>query len=239
MHVVVSQTLLPYLWMTGALAGRTFDVLMQRYPMRELHRLLDAAGSKAPGSGTIADYRAEEALMRAEEEALAVASRWITPHAGIARLGGARAHLLPWHLPLASAAEHVPRLRPEASPVTIIFPAATLARRGCYEVREAARLLGARVVLGGPVLEAPDFWAGMDTVPAGEQWRKHPGIVVMPVCAGGQPRRLLQALSDGRTVITTPESGMAEGDRVRVIPDCDAAALGEAIRQAWIRQSSE
>jgi hypothetical protein len=230
MHVVVSQTLLPYLWNTGALAGRTFDVLMQRPPMRELHQLLDAAALRNPGSKTIADYRADEKLVAAEAEALAAASRWITPHGDIARLGGAKALLLPWHLPPASAPT-VPL--PAAAPITIVFPAATLARRGCYEVRDAARQLGAKVVLGGPVLEAEDFWSGIDTVAAGENWRQHGGIVVLPSCAGGQPRRLLQALSDGRKVITTSASGLPASESVILIPDCDAAALADKIRQIW------
>lgn len=32
-HLVVSQNLLPHLWREGALAGRTFDVLMTRLPL--------------------------------------------------------------------------------------------------------------------------------------------------------------------------------------------------------------
>jgi hypothetical protein len=94
-------------------------------------------------------------------------------------------------------------------------------------------------VLGGPVLEASDFWTGIDTVAAGERWRAHPGIVVFPVCAGGQPRQLLQALSDGRTLITTAESGLAPSGHVRVIPNCDVEALVVAVRQAWIRDHGE
>jgi hypothetical protein len=100
-------------------------------------------------------------------------------------------------------------------------------------VRDAARQLGARVVLGGPVLEAEDFWSGIDTVAAGESWRQYGGIVVQPACAGSQPRRLLQALSDGRKIITTPASGLPAGESVILIPNCDAVALVDAIRQVW------
>ena len=42
-HVVVSQTLLPHLWAAGALAGRSFDVLVERWPMTALQARLDGA----------------------------------------------------------------------------------------------------------------------------------------------------------------------------------------------------
>ena len=234
LHVVVSQTLLPHLWSIGALAGRTFDVLMQRPPMGELHRALDSAALRHPESRTIGDFRASEALVQAEAEALAAAARLITPHTDLARLAGPKAHLLAWQTPLAK--------EPASSVAvshsnTLIFPAATLARRGCYEVREAARALGATVVLGGPVLEAEGFWEGIPTVAAGEKWREHAGVIVLPAWAGSQPRRLLQALSEGRQVITTKAAGLGAGDRVTLVPEGDPAALAQAIRQVWVRQS--
>jgi hypothetical protein len=228
LHLVVSQTLLPHLWRSGALAGRTFDVLMQRPPLAELHCALDASARRHPESRTIADFRADEALVAAESAALAQAERWITPHHDIARLAGARAHLLEWELP-APCAE--PATAASPSRITMIYPAATLARRGCHEVREAARALGASVVLGGPVLEGDGFWDGLETVAAGKAWRRHAGVVVLPACAGSQPRRLLQALADGRPIITTAASGLPASNSVTLVPEGDVESLVQAVRR--------
>ena len=228
MHIVVAQTLLPYLWRSGALAGRSFDVLMQRLPLTELHRTLDAAAAQHSNSATIADYRADRAIIAAETEALAAAARWITPHHEIARLAGAKAVLLDWCIPSSVA---VPKARLASRP-TLIFPASTLARKGCHEVRGAARALDAIVVLGGPVLEAPDFWNGIETITANAEWRLHDGIVVMPTWTESQPRRLLQALADGLQIITTRNSGLTSNEQVTLIAEGDTDGL---IREVSLR----
>ena len=53
-HLVVSQTLLPFLWRDGVLGGRSFDVLMTRLPLAALQATLDRA---ARGLAAIADPR--------------------------------------------------------------------------------------------------------------------------------------------------------------------------------------
>ncbi len=227
MHIVVAQMLLPHLWRSGALAGRSFDVLMQRLPLIDLHSALDAAATRYPESATIADYRADHAIVAAETEALAAAASWITPHHEIARLAGAKAVLLDWHLPSA-ASNSGARV---ASRPTLIFPASTLARKGCHEVRDAARALDAVVVLGGPVLESPDFWNGIQIIEANTEWRSHEGIVVLPTWTESQPRRLLQSLADGRKIITTRNSGLAPSGQVTLIAEGDTDGL---IRQVCL-----
>ena len=69
-HVTVAQNLLPFLWRGGHLGGRTFDVLMTALPLARLHERLDAAFALHPESKTLADFRADEWLVRAESEAL-------------------------------------------------------------------------------------------------------------------------------------------------------------------------
>src|SRR6185312_8534312 len=98
-HLVVSQTLLPFLWRAGALGGRSFDVLMTRLPLAALQATLDRAAQAWPQSPTLADFRADPALLEAESEALAAARRWITPHSEVARLAGSKAEKLAWHMP--------------------------------------------------------------------------------------------------------------------------------------------
>ena len=73
----------------------------------------------------------------------------------------------------------------------ILFPATTLARKGAYELADAARKLGLRVRLGGPVLE--DCWRGVETAPA-TGWAGI-GVVALPAWVEHQPRRLLEAVA--------------------------------------------
>ncbi|MEP7038886.1 MAG: VanW family protein, partial [Acidobacteriota bacterium] len=84
LHVVVQQNLLPFLWKSGVLGGRTFDVLMNSLPMREIQKRLDFAVSLHPESATLGDFRADANLLEAETEALQNADKIITPHTEIA-----------------------------------------------------------------------------------------------------------------------------------------------------------
>ena len=80
------------------------------------------------------------------------------------------------------------------------------------------------------MLESVGFWDGIETIAAGENWRQHAGIVTLPVWAGSQPRRLLQAMADKKRVITTPSSGLSAGESVTLIDEGDTQALIKAIR---------
>ena len=64
-HVVVTQALLPHLWRGGHLGGRSFDVLMTRWPMATLQAILDDAAALHPDSPTLRDFRADPALVAA------------------------------------------------------------------------------------------------------------------------------------------------------------------------------
>ena len=108
-HVVVSQNLLPHLWAAGALAGRSFDVLVERWPMTALEARLDGALGAHPESPTLGDFRAPAEVVAAETEALAAAERLYTPHRAIAASFGDRAVLLDWALPAADEADRARR----------------------------------------------------------------------------------------------------------------------------------
>lgn len=219
-HLVISQNLLPFLWQSGALGGRTFDVLMTRLPMAELQRVLDTAAAAHPQSPTLADFRAPSGIAAAETAALAAARHWITPHTGIAALAGERAVLLPWHMP---AARHHPR------GTKLVFPASTLGRKGAWELRAALPPLGRPLQLGGPILEGADFWQGTATAPAGADWIEDAAAVVLPAWVEHQPRRLLQAVAAGVPVIASAACGLANVPGVTTIPTGDVAALRAAL----------
>ncbi|MFN6963501.1 MAG: VanW family protein [Pyrinomonadaceae bacterium] len=235
LHVVVQQNLLPFLWKKGHLGGRTFDVLMTAAPMAELQRNLDRARSLHPTSTTLGDFRASDDIVTAESQALANARRIITPHVQIADMFPRRARLIEWHMPETSRPIHSvrnagteKRVRPN-----VVFPAATVGRKGCYELREALRGSDVRVVLLGPLIESPDFWSGFDTSRGGEDWLETADVVVLPAFVEHRPRRLLAALCAGVPVIATHECGIsAEAANLEVVRSGDPNALREAVERA-------
>ena len=237
-HVVASQSLIPALWQSGVLGGRTFDVLMTRLPLREIHSRLDAALCAHPERTLLGDFRAPAALVRSESAALGAAHHIITPHTDIAALFPGRVVRLPWHLP--APASTLP-LTCRAEPVqltnhmrAIAFPGPTTARSGAYELRDAARTLDLEIVLVGSELEGANFWQGLRTRRAtrdGTDWLNSVDAVVQPALIENSPRRLLQALANGVPVIATPACGLGDLPGVTAIPADDAAALTEMVRR--------
>lgn len=225
-HLIVSQNLLPFLWRDGMLGGRTFEVLMSRWPMEELEAQLDRAASAHPESRTLADFRAPEEIVAAESEALARADSWITPHRSIARLAGDRAKLLEWARPKRSAA---------TGGDCVIFPASTLGRKGAYELREAVRELNLPVRLCGPVIESIDFWRGLKTEHhVSGDWLAGARCVVLPAWVENQPRRILEAIAAEVPVIVSDACGLEGISGVVTVPTGDADALRAAIEDVLV-----
>lgn len=222
-HLTIAQPLLPFLWRDGVLGGRTFDVLMSRLPMAELHSRLDHAARLHPASRTCADFRAEGGLVASESEALAAAAHWITPHRDIARIAGSRAELLDWKLPTETA-KPAP-----AIPGRIVFPASTLCRKGAMELRDTARALDLEVLALGGILEGADFWEGVRLAAPTSQWLDGAMAVVLPAFVEHQPRRLLRSLAAGVPVIAAPACGVEGMPGVITVPAGDSAALTAAI----------
>ncbi len=259
-HLVVSQNLLPHLWRRGDLSGRTFDVLMTRLPIASLEETLDAAARLHPDSPTLADYRAPADIRNAESEALGAARFLVTPHSGIAALFGERAVKLPWILPrVAPELDRLNRssLSGDASLIgaskgnldgselnggletaapwrgrgAVVFPANTLARKGCYELRTVAGELNLELQLGGAVLEAPNFWDGVTTTPMDEDGMRRAALVVLPSFVEHWPRRLLRAAAAGVPVIASEGCGLRGIQNVKEIPVGDVVGLRSAIAE--------
>ncbi len=224
-HVVVMQNLLPYLWRSGALVGRTFDVLMTALPMHAIHDILDGAARLHPESTTLADFRAAPDLVECERDALADARRIVTPHAEIACRFGARALRLPWAFPSVAR-------RSTAASTRVFFAGATLGRSGAYEMREAARRLGTPIVLvGDRDAEGPTFWQGIDVtrVTNFHEGLTTASVVALPAFVEHQPRRLLQAISAGVPVIASDACGLTPAGGITIVPAGDAAFLASAL----------
>jgi hypothetical protein len=224
-HVVVSQNLLPFLWEKGVLGGRTFDVLMNALPAGEIQKRLDIAFALNPDSRTLGDFRAGRGLIEAEREALQNARRIITPHTEIAALFGARAELLDWHLPAAKIVT-----KKQNAKFTIVFPASTVGRKGCYELREALRDLDVKIVTLGACLESANFWRGFDWEKGtGEDWLESADLVVLPAFVEHKPRRLLRAAADRIPVIASKACGVENIQGIKTVESGAADVLRSEI----------
>lgn len=223
-HLVVSQTLLPFLWREGVLGGRTFDVLMTRFPLAELQARLDAAAARWPESPTLADFRAPRALVRAEEEALAAASRVVTPHAAIARLFGDRAVRVPWVVPAGPRAPRGDR---------VVFLGPVVGRAGVHLLREAMR--GLELFVRGAALERGFDWGEVRVRPLEGDPLARAAVVVSAAVIEHEPRMLLRAAARGVPVVATEASGLEGVPGVRTLVEPDAAALRDAILAALAR----
>jgi hypothetical protein len=222
-RVVVSLNLLPHLAASGALGGRHVTVLLNRSPLFLLHQQLDLAAALYPGSPTIADFRADAALMERERAALSGAERLVTPHVWLAdhlrRSGFPRVELLPW-----AVAE------PQTSTPgrTVLFPASGLARKGAYEVRDACRALGLPLAVLGRARDVPGFWDGADVrfVEQDAGLFRDIACVVLPAHVEHRPRLLLSALASGVPVICSAECGLPSTHAgLTIIPAGDRDAL--------------
>ncbi len=202
-HLVIQQNLLPFLWRAGVLGGRTFDVLMTSLPMETLQRELDCAAALHPQSKTLGDFRADKQLVEAEAEALQNAEKIITPHTAIASLFTEKAELLEWKIPKTKQI-----VNNHNEKFTIVFPASTVGRKGCYELRDALQGLDVKLIVLGVELEGTDFWHGIDWGKGGDDWLGKADLIVLPAFVEHKPRRLLQAVANRIPVIASKACGV-------------------------------
>lgn len=201
---------------------------MTAMPVARLHERLDAAFALHPESNTLADFRADEWLARAESEALQTARRIITPHSEIAALYKDKALLLDWSMPAVKSQAK------RAGTRTLAFPASTLGRKGAYELRAAVQGLDVKVVTFGAQLEGTDFWRGtaVEIRTNGKDWLEGVDVVVLPAFVEHKPRRLLEAVARGTPVIASTACGLEHVKGVTSVAIGDVEALRAAIERA-------
>ncbi len=220
-HLVVSQTLLPHLWQAGHLGGRTFDVLVNRWPIDALHARLDAAAAYHPQSDTLADFRADPALVLAENQALAAAARIVTPHRAIAASFGSRAILLDWEMP-------TPLLRATPPPTAArwFFPASALGRKGIHDLADALLETGGELLVLGRAREGNgNPLASISHRPATIAELTSCTALVIPAWIEHEPRLALRALAMGVPVIASRACGLPAHPLLTEIDAGDAASL--------------
>jgi hypothetical protein len=221
-HVVISQNLLPFVYETDALGGRTFDVLMTRLPFEKLHERLDLAFEQHQESPTLNDFRASQEWIALENKALTRARKIITPHAEIAAIFQNKVEKLEWHMS-----------KTENGPLTgtkLLFPASAVGRKGAYEMKRLAKELQLDLVIAGRSIEQENFWEDVPIETFTGNFQDI-GLVVYPTFVEHQPRQLLKALSKGIPVVTTTASGLESSERVDIIETTNFDQLKEAVRK--------
>jgi hypothetical protein len=224
-HLVISQTLLPFLHQDFDTAGRSYDVFMTRLPLFMLQQKLNEAFLLHPRSKTLNDFRAPFDIVQAERDALANARKIITTHPGIAALYPGKAILLEWKKPLPFVNTSTAN--------EILFPASALARKGAYELREAAKTLGLTLHISGTTTEFEGFWGVVKTKQFDGDWNKI-GLVVLPAFIEHQPRTLLKAISRGIPVIASSACGLEGMNGVKTIEVGNTVQLANAIKELYL-----
>lgn len=208
-HLVISQNLLPFLLKSGALGGRTFDVLMTRLPIEKLHERLDFAHAKYAESPTLKDFRASDELIELESKALTKARKIITPHSEIEKIFWNKTIKLNWKIPMNSEST-------KSKGNKVLFPASAVGRKGAYEIRKLAKEFNLDLVILGNAVEKDNFWEDVKVEKFNGNWNEI-GLVIYPTYIENQPRQILKVISKGIPVITTEACGIAPKDKISIL----------------------
>lgn len=232
LDLVLPQSLLPFLWREGELAGRRYAVMMSALPMRALQAELDRASQRHPQVLSLRDFRADPALIEAEWNGLLAAEAWWSPHAQILDLAGARAQPLAWALPEALPVDA--RL-PRGGRARVFFPASPLARKGILELLAALGDQEVEILLppGDSERGLDPGRASLRRVASYRQGLLEADAVALPAWVEHQPRALLSALASGVPVIATAACGLdPRMGGWRQVDAGDVAALRAAMLDA-------
>jgi len=222
-HICVAQPLLPHLWKSGFLGGRSFDVLMYRLPVTVLEEKLDAASALYPHCKTLQEFRAPKWFANAEGQALNAARRILTPHSQIAGLFNNAARL-EWVTPEADTKS----VAGDRQKDLIVFFGPTLARKGAYAVREIVKKMDIELTVVGSELEGPEFWRGVrvNRIDLADLHWDRIHTVLQPALFEFWPRHLLRAHAAGSQLLISPGCGIEEDHKRGVyhVPFGDTAS---------------
>ncbi len=219
-HLVISQNLLPFIFETGALGGRTFDVLMTRLPFEKLHERLDLAFSMHGESPTLKDFRAPIELIELENISLNKARKIITPHSEIAQIFNNKCNKLAWEMPNVENHSLLGH--------KILFPASAVGRKGAYEIQKLAKELKLTISFLGKNIEHENFWENVSTEKFNGDLDAI-GLIIYPTFIEHQPRLILKALAKGIPIITTHACGLESSDRIKILERNDFELLKKEV----------
>ena len=229
--LVLPQSLLPFLWRDGELAGRRYAVMMTALPMRALQAELDGAVRRHPEQRSLRDFRADPALIEAEWSGLLAGQAWWSPHAQVLALAGARACALPWAMP--APLPPAERVAAGAKP-RVFFPASPLARKGILELLAALRDQDLEILLppGDSERGLDPGRASLRRVASYRQGLLEADVVALPAWVEHQPRALLGAIASGLPVVATPACGLDAAMAWHRVEAGDVDGLRDAVLAA-------
>ncbi len=221
-HIIVSINLLPHLWQSGCLGGRTFDVLANRLPLYELQDRLDKASEKHSQSPTLGDFRVDEELIECEKEALLNANKIITAHHDVGDVFGEMSELLDW----VSAAKKTINRKWSAKfrCLKLFFPASALGRKGVYELVDGIQSLeqSVELIVLGKANEGEN--CPLKNLTGKHTWRyggvdemRDSELIVLPAFIEHSPRLLLKALSRRVPMIASKACGLGIRENLKLI----------------------
>ena len=225
--LIVQQGLITELFRSGDLGGRLYSVLADRLPIRIVQERLDRLAAAHPDSPTAADFRASEQAADLEWRALVRAQRILTPHAEIAALFPEKAELLSWAHPKL----RVTRRNVNGGRARILFPAATVARKGAYELRAALEGIDCELLVYPGNFEDEGFWGARPVrVIEPRRLAAEPlDAVVLPAWIELQPRILLAARAAGVPVIASSACGLSPQPGLSVVAIGSVTELAECL----------
>lgn len=225
-HVIVAQEYLPYLWKTGALGGRTFDVLLTRPPLAAVHEKLDLAALQLPYEKVLKEFRCSREIVEAESEAFVYADRVITPHDDFAQMFP-NLRKLEWYKPAVEPPADV------RNPRYLLFPKSLRIREGAQSALAIAEATKLPLLVVGSDQE--NLCHDTDDVffvkPSDVPWHEIAAIV-HPTLFESWPRLHLHALALGIPVVVTESAGLSEGDGVYLVPFHNEEVLLRTIERA-------
>lgn len=202
-HLVVSQTLLPFLHEFGALGGRSYDVLASRQSADEIQKQLDRAFDLHPDAKSLNDFRCDQRIRTNEMHALEAASSIVSPH-GFIQKTYKNATNLAW-APVKTSSKQRSRA------TKILFPGSAMARKGAWNMRKLAIDLDLDLVVLKGKEESPEFWKDV-------KYSYFDGdlteiqLIVYPTFVESQARFLLQAIEVGIPILCSEYCGLPESD---------------------------
>ncbi len=223
-HIVIAQNLLPYFFETGALGGRTFDVLMTRLPIEILEQRLDKAFKKHYNSSTLKDFRAPSNLKELEILALTKARKVITPHTDIAKIFNNKVEKLAWKIPTGEPSKGK----------KILFPTSAVGRKGAYELKRLIKELNLSIVIAGNAIENIFFWEDI-VIEKFNGNLSEIGLIIYPTYVEHQPRTILKAIAMKIPVITTSVCGIEPSDLITIIEPGDYNQLKNVVNNHLLK----
>jgi glycosyltransferase involved in cell wall biosynthesis len=229
-NLVISQSLVPYLWNAGVLKDRRFSILLNRPPLGLQNDLLLAAQRLLPMSPSLEESRVSQQFIEAEIEALASAEKVVTPHEYFAKCF-ANLRKLDWEIPEVVSPPDV------RNPSYVLLPASLTAREGAHVALAAAEALEMPLLVCGENPEGLAIESDMVRFTSENQIPWHEvAAVIHPTVFTSWPRLHLHAMALGIPVVATESCGFEAGPLVALVPFNDEVAAARALERAISRE---